>query len=443
MLKVILLIIDAVLFLASIFIALFLRRFDIDNFSYWNEFIPLLAPIILTHYVFFAYEIGFLRRHGLKKLLAMLLVINLFLGMSYFYLFPGVIRTVTPKTTLLMCLTIFYFFAYFSRKQFMRFQEKRGLLVKDIVIIGVSYTINEIRQNLLSNKEYKIAFEIGSLSDICVNWKNIRKSIDCVVIPSDYFFNRNAAFWEILTKKIVKKGVTVKTDFDFYEELCGRISDESVGESLWLVKTIAEREEFSIYKNMKRIFDIILSAAAAAILLAPFAAICVFIKVIDGYNPIFKQKRVGYLGQIFYIYKFRTMKPKKNENVKKVFAEYSKEKNEYGITGKLLRRFRLDEIPQIFNILKGDLSLVGPRPLWDKEYKLAQADIPNYSIRNIVRPGIAGWAQLNFRAVKNMDDCVTRFAYDVYYIKNKSFVLDMKIILKTIRRLFINDKKMG
>ncbi|MCL2798773.1 MAG: sugar transferase [Endomicrobia bacterium] len=351
----------------------------------------------------------------------------------------------TPKTTLFSSLSIFYLAAYFTRKQFLSFKDKRGLLVKKIVIIGVSSTINEIKQNLLNNKEYKVIFEYASLDEQKGNIENYtKKNIDFIVIQNGYLFNRDTAFWKPLAKNFVNKGITIKTDFDFYEELFGRIPDESVKESLWLIKTIAERDEYGVYKILKRSIDILVSLLAVLLFFIPFLFIWLVIKIVDGYNPVFKQKRIGYLGKTFYIYKFRTMKQKKNDTAaKEVFNEYNKEQSEYGVTGKILRRFRLDEIPQLINLIKGDLSLVGPRPVWDKEYETAEKQISNYSLRNIVRPGIAGWAQLNFRAVRNIEDCVIRFAYDIYYIKNKSFFLDISIILKTIRRLFISDKKMG
>ena len=164
------------------------------------------------------------------------------------------------------------------------------------------------------------------------------------------------------------------------------------------------------------------------------------IKLIDGFDPIFKQERVGKMEKEIHIYKFRTMKPG-TENITKL--------------GSVLRRFRLDEVLQLINILKGDISIVGPRPLGKADNQILNKYVPSHAVRSIVKPGLTGWAQLNFKAPPNysavnivendalndeiFDAAFKRLAYDVWYIKNQSFFLDLEIILKTAKRAFIND----
>ncbi|MDR2191861.1 MAG: sugar transferase [Endomicrobium sp.] len=261
-----------------------------------------------------------------------------------------------------------------------------------------------------------------------------------MVVPYNSIFVSGLKFLNYLAKEFINKGIIIKVDFDFYEEMFGRISEESAKYRLWVLKTVAAREQNNVYIALKRLFDIALSLICMVIFAVPFIAVCLVIKIFYGYDPIFKQRRIGYLGKTFNIYKFITMKPKEKD-LTDIFGEYAKEKNDYFAFGTFLRRFRLDELPQILNILKGDLSFVGPRPVWDKEYEIVEKEIPDYAVRNIVRPGIAGWAQLNFRAVRSIEDCLTRFSYDIYYIKNISLFFDVAIILKTIKRVFINDKK--
>ena len=129
--------------------------------------------------------------------------------------------------------------------------------------------------------------------------------------------------------------------------------------------------------------------------------------------------------------------------------------------GKVLRKFRLDEIPQLINILDGNISVVGPRPIWMKEYEFLKEYIPAHSLRNVVKPGLTGWSQLNFKAppvyvvletpkFENdfqkhvyFRDAFVRLAYDVWYVKNASFMLDLEIMLKTAKRAFIRDKKLS
>ena len=169
--------------------------------------------------------------------------------------------------------------------------------------------------------------------------------------------------------------------------------------------------------------------------------IYLLILIVDKQFPLFVQERIGLKGKTIYIYKFKTMF-EGTENITKM--------------GKILRKFRLDEFPQIINILVGDTSFVGPRPLWAKEYEYLNSIINNHPLRTIVRPGITGWAQLNYKAPivyyvhekpKNIDDnlyfrdAYKRLAYDLWYIKNASVFLDIEIIFRTIKRMFISDKK--
>ena len=110
--------------------------------------------------------------------------------------------------------------------------------------------------------------------------------------------------------------------------------------------------------------------------------------------------------------------------------------NQITRVGKLLRKIHLDEFPQFWSILKGDLSFVGPRPEWEKLARIFEKEIPFYSQRYLIRPGFTGWAQLNFPSSTSVEEAKEKFQYDLYYIKNRSFVLDLGIILKTIRLFF-------
>jgi len=179
--------------------------------------------------------------------------------------------------------------------------------------------------------------------------------------------------------------------------------------------------------NLKVVFDLLL-ATILIVLLSPLyivVSILIFLKM--GYPILFRQERPGLKGNIFGIYKFRTMTNEKDENGELL----SDEKRLVGI-GKFIRSTSLDELPQIFNVLKGEMSFVGPRPLL-VEY------LPLYNERqkkrHSVKPGITGWAQVNGRNAITWEQ---KFEYDVWYVENQSFILDMKILwmtfLKVIKR---------
>lgn len=176
---------------------------------------------------------------------------------------------------------------------------------------------------------------------------------------------------------------------------------------------------------MKRLFDIILSAIALIIFSIPIIITAVIVRIKLGSPIIFKQKRPGLYGKPFYVYKFRTMTDEKDENGKLLPDEVRLTK-----TGRIIRKLSLDELPQLFNVLKGELSLVGPRPLL-MEY------LPLYTTeqarRHEVKPGITGWAQVNGRNAISWEE---KFALDVWYVDNQSFWLDMKILFMTVIKVF-------
>ena len=176
---------------------------------------------------------------------------------------------------------------------------------------------------------------------------------------------------------------------------------------------------------MKRLFDVLLSIFLLIILSPIIIIIYILVFVIMGKPAIFKQPRGGYKGKIFTIYKFRTMTNKTDEHG--VLLSDEERLNSFG---KFLRYTSLDEFPQIINVLKGDMSLIGPRPQI-VEY------LPLYSEkqfkRHDVKPGITGWAQVNGR---NDISWTKKFEYDVWYVENQSFMLDMKILFKTFLHFF-------
>ena len=176
---------------------------------------------------------------------------------------------------------------------------------------------------------------------------------------------------------------------------------------------------------IKRIFDILVSATALLFLL-PFLIVCAVVLYFLNCRPIFfTQPRPGYENKVFQIYKFRSMNDNRDEN-----GNLLPDSERLTPFGKMIRNMSIDELPSLFNVLKGDLSLVGPRPLL-VEY------LPLYSKeqarRHNVKPGVTGWAQVNGR---NAISWQQKFEYDVWYVDNQSFLLDIKILLLTVKKVF-------
>ena len=188
-------------------------------------------------------------------------------------------------------------------------------------------------------------------------------------------------------------------------------------------------EESNIFDSIKRLVDIVLSSIVF-IILSPFIPIIILGIKLSSKGPIlYKDERVGLRERVFYLYKFRTMH-QTNVNFGNNFRE-EKEKRIF-FFGKILRLTHLDELPQIINVIKGDISLVGPRPDSLKYYKLLKEKIPFYSLRTIVKPGITGWSQIKGMYGDSVEEAKERLAYDLYYIKYRNPLFDFLIILKTL-----------
>jgi len=215
---------------------------------------------------------------------------------------------------------------------------------------------------------------------------------------------------------------------NFYENLTKKVPIEMIDE-IWFLENFS-RSEKRIEEVLKRGFDIFFSAIGILITVVLLPLIALAIKI-DSPGPIFyTQKRVGKDGKIFNLYKFRTMKI----DAEKEGPRWAEE-NDERVTkvGYFLRRTHLDELPQAISIFRGDLSLVGPRPERPEFTSILQKEIPYYNIRTLVKPGITGWAQLNFSYGNSIEDAKEKLQYDFYYIKNRSFFLDLGIILKTAK----------
>ena len=181
-------------------------------------------------------------------------------------------------------------------------------------------------------------------------------------------------------------------------------------------------------KFFKRLIDFILSACAILILGIPLLIVAVLIKFKLGSPVLFKQRRPGKDGKIFEIYKFRTMTDARDKN-----GNLLPDNERLTDFGKLLRSTSIDELPEILNIFKGDMAIIGPRPLLEEYLPLYDEEQAH---RHDVRPGLTGWAQINGRNTISWED---KFKYDVEYVRNIAFMFDLKIFFLTVKKVFVRE----
>ena len=230
--------------------------------------------------------------------------------------------------------------------------------------------------------------------------------------------------------RILGNGTQVIGLLDFWQKYIGCIPPCEVNQS-WLSK-LDLRIRNPLALKLKRCADVIFSSFALILLSPLLALVFLLVAIESGFPIIFSQSRTGYLNKNFTVYKIRTMR-KDAENNGAVWAK----KNDSRITrlGNILRKLRIDEIPQFWNVIKGDMSIVGPRPERPEFQEELLKTVPHWNTRHLVKPGITGWAQIKYMYASNLDASEQKLAYDLYYLHNLSFALDFEIILATLRSI--------
>lgn len=224
-------------------------------------------------------------------------------------------------------------------------------------------------------------------------------------------------------------GVQVVDGNSFYETLTGKLIVNAINPS-WLIFSKGFQKSLT-RRLMKRSADLLLSCMVLILFFPLIIAIALLIKI-DSKGPVlFSQERVGEKEKIYRIYKFRSMV----ENAEKICGPVWCEEDDERITrvGKVIRKLRLDELPQFWNVFKGNMSFVGPRPERAHFVEQLKNMVPFYSERFTVKPGITGWAQVSYGYGASVEDAIEKLNYDLFYIKNMSFFMDLMIVLRTIK----------
>ena len=231
-----------------------------------------------------------------------------------------------------------------------------------------------------------------------------------------------------------ERGVTVTTMPTVYEELLGRVPVHLLNTD-WLLRSFYDMAHTSLFFEIaKRLFDILGSLIGLFFYILFFPVIALLIYLDSGKPIIYKQVRTGLRGAPFTMCKFRTMVPEaEKDGVARPASEHDERVTKIGY---YLRKSHLDEMPQFYNVLRGELSLVGPRAERPEIIKDLQREVPFYRARLLVRPGITGWAQINQSYAAGAEENTEKLEYDLYYIKHRSLLMDLSIIFNTVKTIF-------
>jgi exopolysaccharide biosynthesis polyprenyl glycosylphosphotransferase len=254
------------------------------------------------------------------------------------------------------------------------------------------------------------------------------KNIDIIVLALNSDIS-SSVLGEIHKSKSV---YVYKSDY-FYEILTKKVAIEQYLDHERAFKLNTDAAAGLVFKNTKRLADLFGSLAGLCLSAPLFLIIAILIKLTSRGRVFYVQDRIGVNGKPFKLIKFRTMIPEAEKDSGPRWA--SKDDSRVTAVGRFLRKTRLDELPQMLNVIKGELSLVGPRPIRKHFAHIIQRELPFYSFRFNVKPGITGWAQVNHDYGGTIEGHIEKFQYDLYYIKHASLFLDLFIIIKTLQTM--------
>lgn len=425
--KIILIIGDIAILYLSLYLALVLRYRSSWEIDVWQaHFWPF--TIVYISWVFIFYLAGLysesLAKNDYTFYSVLIKAVSISAGVAIiiFYLVP--FFAITPKTNLALNVLIFLAIFTLWRRMYNNFIKSSALL-NNIIFIGENKEVRELIKLFEQNPQFGYNV-VGVMTDTNADIKRIvqEKHIKTVVHARDF---AKANLVEVLYS-LIPLGVTVYDLAKFYANTTKKIPVSIIGET-WFLENLMESEK-NVYEVMKRTVDITLSVILGmfAILISPFIIIAILLESKGG--AFYVQNRVGEKEKAFRLIKFRTMV----KNAEQAGAQWTKD-NDARVTraGKFLRKTRVDELPQLINVLKGDMSFVGPRPERPEFVKDLGLKIPHYQMRHLIRPGLTGWAQINqpFGGA-SIEDSTEKLQYDLFYIKNRSLALDLDIIFKTI-----------
>ena len=434
----------------GLYSALFLRYLSAPG----QNFLELIAPLTLLFFIaivilFIAglYDVTKAKNSWpyFQKIIISTLV-WIVLGIIYFYINPK--KDVSPKTILLLTALVGFglisLWRFFYNK-FLSTTLKYNVIfagitseVKELIetiqkepqrgyfVNGVIYE-NESDKNILSSQTYLIFGK--NISEI--NSQSAERANIIVLSPN---MSANKELLKDLYNSLFQQASIISLS-DFYELIMARIPPFTFSEG-WFVANLHEQQK-KIYDRFRILVDYFFGIIIGIFFIVVFPFIALAIKLNSKGSIFFPHNRIGRQGTIFKLYKFRSMKSLSADGSAETNGPQFASIKDDRITsvGKILRLTRLDEIPQFINILKGQMSIIGPRPERPEFVSQLTEKMPYYALRHLIKPGLTGWAQVNNSYYGTIEENLQKLEYDLFYIKNRNLTLDISIILRTINTI--------
>lgn len=431
---------DVAAFYLSLYIALFLRRLEAPSIEvFWEHVLPFSLLFVLWAVIFTIAGLYDRRtalfRERIPSLIILSQAVNVGLAAAFF--FTTSIFAIAPKTTLLIYLVVSSALIIFWRLTLAPRIGPRS--IERAVLIGRGREVEELYAEVNAHTSFGFAFvERFGASDVAYSaalegeiatyFKKARVGIVVVDFRDSTLGALSGALYRVM---LAHPDLVFVDAAELYEEVFGRIPISMLDDG-WFLENITARP-YVFYDFFHRVFDI-----AVTLLLTPFAlllapAIALAIMLDDGGSVFSFQKRVGKYGRPLFLVKFRTM------TLANDGGAWESVPNKITRVGAFLRKSRLDELPQLWNVLLGGYSLIGPRPEMPPAVETYARTIPYYHARHLITPGLSGWAQIHHdkhpHVKTDVEETRNKLSFDLYYLKNRSITLDLYIGLKTIKTL--------
>ncbi|MGV8947131.1 MAG: exopolysaccharide biosynthesis polyprenyl glycosylphosphotransferase [Lutibacter sp.] len=425
----------------ALYVLQFFSKFDYFDFSSPSIFLwisTLVIYILVFGEIFEMYDL----RVASDKYLTIRSVVITVIFTTLIYVFTPVISPLLPSNRLQLVYFLLTLLFSILLNRFLYIQlifSPRFL--KNILLIAEASQLEDLVSTIQNKSANKIVAYVSNAELTAHDTMNFtaiatakleeivkEKAINEIVVSSNtYKFITPALNKQLIV--LFEKGMVIRSADNFIEEESHRISETQLTTDFYNNFAFSKSQQNNLYLAFRRFLDVFFSLIGILILMALIPFIYLGNRIGSKGSLFYTQERVGKRGKKFKIIKFRSMVMNAEENG----MEWA-QKNDSRVTlfGRFLRKTRLDEFPQFINVLKGDMSLIGPRPERPEFVKLLEKELPFYAIRHVVKPGLTGWAQVMYPYAHSVEDQYKKLMYDLYYIKQQNLMMDLKIVIKTI-----------
>lgn len=424
------------LYMLNIFLKYDYFNFSNPNIKLWVS--TLIVYLLVFGEIFEMYDL----KVASDKYLTFRSVIITVLFTTLFYMFTPVISPILPTNRLQL--------AYFSLTLLFSILLNRLLYIqlifsprflKNILLIAEVSQLERLVPTIQNKSANRIVAYVSNgllkendtLNYIAISDANLEEIVKNEGINEIVVSSNNLQFISsTLNNQLIvlfEKGMVIRSADNFIEEETHRLSETQLTSDFYNYFTFSKSHQNNLYVAFRRVMDVFFSLIGIVVFIVLIPLVFIGNALANNGPLLYTQKRVGKKGKKFKIIKFRTMV----ENAEKNGAEWA-QKNDSRVTyfGRILRKARLDEFPQFINVLKGDMSLIGPRPERPEFVQMLEVELPFYAIRHVVKPGLTGWAQVMYPYAHSVEDQHKKLMYDLYYIKERNLVMDLRIVIKTI-----------